>query len=241
MMSPYGLRLVSYGFILAMTSLLLEALWSVSWSFWPGLGPALWESAFLVSLVALAVVGFGTPMWYVLEESWARKVQPLVGWALGIPTVALGFFFLKNVMVSLHQPLSLSTTVWALTVWQLPFWHQALAEAALTVSESEQWAAYALGLPKQEVFWRYRVLIMGPRVLGAFFLLLQRVLGEATLLLFTLGVGARSTPLSLLIWQAYMEGHEGQALEYALVLVALLTFLAWLGHFATRRRSWCLK
>ena len=158
-----------------------------------GIGPILWNSAYVLVLTLLITVPLGTMGGiYMAEYAGTGPVTNLIRFCQelisSVPSIVVGLFGLALFVNATHWNYSALAGALALTVFNLPLMSRLVEQAVRAVPDDERQASLALGTTKWHTIVHVVLPIALPGIVTAIILTAGRIFGEAAALLFTAGL-----------------------------------------------------
>ncbi len=217
-----------------------------------GVGAELFNTLYVVGL-ALAVsvpVGLGVAVLrreYGWGRRWGPSLEALADFGAGVPSVVVGFVAFILLVGALDWPFSRGTGAAALFLLNVPWMAASGMVVLAAVPESLREASLALGASSWDTIRRIVLPSAAPGLVQAVTVGAARLLGESAALLFTTGVNAAArgwsfwapgATLAVHVFTVRTEGLMPDATAVsaatALVLLAMVVALLWLGRAASR-------
>jgi molybdate transport system permease protein len=208
----------------------------------PLFGPALWLSTWTSMVSLVIIVGFGTPLAWVLARSSSKGAGVLEGMMdlpIVLPPAVIGFALLQTFgrsgllgtplsMMGLQIPFSTVAVVLAQVVVAAPFYVQSAIAAFRRVDPELLLVARTLGRSPVRTVVSVAVPLALPGLIGGAALAWARALGEfGATLLFAGNLPGVTQTMPLAIYMA-LESDVRVALALSLVLAAMAVLLLFL-------------
>lgn len=229
-----------------------------------GIGPLLYNSAYVLVLTMLITVPLGLVGGIYMSEyagdgrlpNFIRLSQELIS---SVPSIVVGLFGLALFVNAFGWGFSALSGALALTVFNLPLMTRLVEQALRAVPQDERDASLALGSSKWQTIRHVVVPLAVPGIITGIILTSGRVFGEAAALLFTAGLSTPqhydfsnfdltspsspwspfhpATTLSVYIWKLNSEGIGDFVAQVADAASAVLIIVVLIFNLSARALS----